>query len=285
MAACGSVIASSKSFEISSCYSGSSPTKDKEESLSKYLSTSGSKFVWLGSFQDLISFAVQHLDLNLENSKVSENDNRKAIKANHLILNFYESTGTLQVQGPQATTYKAILNDLTIGVDERNLNSRHLVNTNNMNDDQTETGPASAKVSALVDLSDNIVTSSEFSREIEKIWSEITSIHNRFGFLEKPREDDVNNAQLINTLRQKNQDLCQEICMLKERLLEETSKLKKISEERDSYRTALQIMSKELNTSNLNQREGNSNADNQGDRHCNQLAQDQVSDFQEVKSK
>ena len=95
----------------------------------------------------------------------------------------------------------------------------------------------------------------------------------------------MNNAQLINTLRQKNQDLCQEICMLKERLLEETSKLKKISEERDSYRTALQIMSKELNTSNLNQREGNSNADNQGDRHCNQLAQDQVSDFQEVKSK
>ena len=284
MAACGSVIASSKSFEISSCYSGSSPTKDKEESLSKYLSTSGSKFVWLGSFQDLISFAVQHLDLNLENSKVSENDNRKAIKANHLILNFYESTGTLQVQGPQATTYKAILNDLTIGADERNLNSRHLVNTNNMNDDQTETGPASAEVSALVDLSDNIVTSLEFSREIEKIWSEITSIRNRFGFLEKPREDDVNNAQLINTLRQKNQDLCQEICMLKERLLEETSKLKKISEERDSYRTALQIMSKELNT-NLNQREGNSNADNQGDRHCNQLAQDQVSDFQEVKSK
>ena len=95
----------------------------------------------------------------------------------------------------------------------------------------------------------------------------------------------MNNAQLINTLRPKNQDLCQEICMLKERLLEETSKLKKISEERDSYRTALQIMSKELNTSNLNQREGNSNADNQGDRHCNQLAQDQVSDFQEVKSK
>ena len=126
-------------------------------------------------------------------------------------------------------------------------------------------------------LSDNIVTSSEFSREIDKIWSEITSIRNRFGFLEKPREDYVNNAQLINTLRQKNQDLCQEICMLKERLLEETSKLKKISEERDSYRTALQIMSKELNTSNLNQREGNSNADNQGDRHCNQLAQDQVS--------
>ena len=49
--------------------------------------------------------------------------------------------------------------------------------------------------------------------------------------------------------------------------------------------SALQIMTKQLNTSNLNQSEGNSNADNRGDRHCNQLAQHQVSDFQEVKSK
>ena len=74
--------------------------------------------------------------------------------------------------------------------------------------------------------------------------------------------------------------------MLKERLLKETRKLKKISEERDSYRTALQIMTKELNLSNLYQREGNSNADNQGDRHCNQKQnQEQVSDFQTAKSK
>lgn len=63
-----------------------------------------------------------------------------------------------------------------------------------------------AEVSALVDLPDNIVRSSEFSREIDKIWSEITSIRDRFGFLEKHWEDDVKNVQLINTLRQKNQD-------------------------------------------------------------------------------
>ena len=112
-----------------------------------------------------------------------------------------ESTGTLQVQGLQATTYKAILNNLTIGADKRNLNSHHLVNTNNMNNDQTETWPASAEVSALVDLSHNIVTSSEFSREIDQIWSEITSIPNRFGFLEKPRESDMNNAQLTTVKR------------------------------------------------------------------------------------
>ena len=49
------MIASSESFETSRGYCGSSPTKDKEESLSKYLSTSGSKFVWLESFLFKIS--------------------------------------------------------------------------------------------------------------------------------------------------------------------------------------------------------------------------------------
>jgi len=53
--------------------------------------------------------------------------------------------------------------------------------------------------------------------------------------------------QLINTLQQKNQELNQEICILKELLNEEAKMLKKVSEERDSYITALYIMTKEIN--------------------------------------
>lgn len=98
-----------------------------------------------------------------------------------------------------------------------------------------------------------------FQEKSAKIWSEITSIRDRFDFLEKPKEDDAKNVDLINTLQQRNQDLCQEICILKQRLFEETSNLSKISEERDSYKTALQIMTKELNPglnmSSSNQRE------------------------------
>ena len=60
----------------------------------------------------------------------------------------------------------------------------------------------------------------------------------------------VNNIQLINTLQQENKDLSQEICMLKVRLQEDNNTLKKITEERDSYRKALQIMTKELNAAN-----------------------------------
>ena len=88
--------------------------------------------------------------------------------------------------------------------------------------------------------------SSEFKREIGKIWTEITSIHEKLGFFDKPKETDLNNIQLINTLQQRNQNICSEISMLKQKLLEETTKLKTISEERDSYRTALQILTKEL---------------------------------------
>ena len=69
-------------------------------------------------------------------------------------------------------------------------------------------------------------------------------IHELIGSFEKPQQADLNNVQLINTLQQRN--LYNEISILKERLHEETTKLKKISDERDSYRTALQVLTKEL---------------------------------------
>ena len=47
-------------------------------------------------------------------------------------------------------------------------------------------------------------------------------------------------------MQQKNQDLQSEICMLKEQLREQNM-LKNISEKRDSFRNALQIMMKEIN--------------------------------------
>ena len=53
--------------------------------------------------------------------------------------------------------------------------------------------------------------------------------------------------QLINTLQQKNQELSQEICILKELLNKEAKMLKKVSEERDSYITALCVMTKGIN--------------------------------------
>ena len=63
----------------------------------------------------------------------------------------------------------------------------------------------------------------------------------------KKTRKERNGNQEIHTLQQKNQDLQNEICMLKDQLREQNNVLKNISEERDSYRTALQIMTKEIN--------------------------------------
>ena len=95
-----------------------------------------------------------------------------------------------------------------------------------------------------------VVSKSMFAKELDKIWTEINSLHNRFAKIDQPCEGDVDNIQLLNTLQQENKDLSQEICMLKVRLQEDNNTLKKITEERDSYRKALQIMTKELNAAN-----------------------------------
>jgi len=51
---------------------------------------------------------------------------------------------------------------------------------------------------------------------------------------------------LINSLKQKNQDLNDEICILRTRLNQEIDAAKKLTEERDSLKTALQIVTKDL---------------------------------------
>ena len=78
-----------------------------------------------------------------------------------------------------------------------------------------------------------------FAKELHKIWTEINSLHNRFAQIDQPNAGDVNNIQL-NTFHQENKDLSQEISILKVRLQEDNNTLKKITEERDSYRKALQ---------------------------------------------
>ena len=47
-------------------------------------------------------------------------------------------------------------------------------------------------------------------------------------------------------MKQKNQDLNNEICILKTRLNEEIDAAKKLTEERESLETALQIVTKDL---------------------------------------
>ena len=90
---------------------------------------------------------------------------------------------------------------------------------------------------------------SVFTEEIKNIWSEVKAIREKLvePHQLKENEKERNGNQEIHTLQQKNQDLQNEICMLKDQLREQNNMLKNISEERDSFRTALQIMTKEIN--------------------------------------
>ena len=72
----------------------------------------------------------------------------------------------------------------------------------------------------------------------------LSKINMRAGFPleENDQTQREGDAKLINTLKQENEDLCNEVKMLKELLLEETAKRVKISDKRNLYRTALQVL-------------------------------------------
>ena len=64
----------------------------------------------------------------------------------------------------------------------------------------------------------NLVTKSEFVKELGKIWSKIKSKDDKLSVTEA--EDDTggeDNNQLVSSLKQKNQKLSEEICILKAR--------------------------------------------------------------------
>ena len=76
------------------------------DSLVEYLKVNKSKFSWAGTFTELIEFTNKYLHLGDGVAKVIDNENKKTIKSDHLILNWYESTGTLQVQGSRSSSCK-----------------------------------------------------------------------------------------------------------------------------------------------------------------------------------
>lgn len=69
------------------------------DSLVEHLKVNKSKFCWAGTFSELIEFTNKYLHLGDGMTKVIDNENKRTITSDHLTLNWYESTGTLQVQG------------------------------------------------------------------------------------------------------------------------------------------------------------------------------------------
>lgn len=92
---------------------------------------------------------------------------------------------------------------------------------------------ASTETAAQARSAEQNMFFSNFSRETGKVWSKLEIISDKLSILEQPKDEGKNaNSDLINTLQQKNQERSQEICILKERLNEETNMLKKVTEKK-----------------------------------------------------
>ena len=177
--------------------------------------------------------------------KVSKNETKKTIKTEQVILNWFYSTGTLQVQGPQAANFKGFLTK-SLGAESNNENA--ILRPSQHNASSKEANLTFADNPETERFPHETVPFSVFTEEIKNIWSEVKAIREKLvePHQLKENEKERNGNQEIHTLQQKNQDLQNEICMLKEQLRVQNM-LKNISEKRDSFRNALQIMMKEIN--------------------------------------
>ena len=138
----------------------------------------------------------------LTSSAKQRNYQEKTITAEHLIVNWFESTGTLQLQGSQAAAYKAILIQLLAAETERESSNSHQRKEASTSTVLEETDAASPYDLRKEQSPVEAVLTSMFAKELDKIWTEINSLRNRFVQTDQPNKGDVNNIQLINTLQQ-----------------------------------------------------------------------------------
>ena len=203
--ACGRVTESSaNSVEFVATEPSSSP-------LNQYLhwDDKQSLFKWKGSLTQLQEFCSKVLNLEVS-ATASPSERSSSLKSKTITLVLFNSTGTLQVQGPEAKAMKAELRKLLqLPVDD---DSVILVN------EEEASTPAFNKNAKSV------------QEELDRLKSEVLNIWAHIK--EKPKEED---------LRSENSRLRDIILSLKE-------ENKKLVQERDSLSFALQIVSRETAT-------------------------------------
>ena len=136
-------------------------------SLVEHLKVNKSKFSWAGTFSELIGFTNKHLHLGGGVAKVIDNENKKTIKSDHLTLNWYESTGTLQVQGSSSSTCKTFLNQLIEGTKGIDFPAPCLLDASD--EDGAACHQTWSDIPGASSESADIVTKSLFAQELEKI--------------------------------------------------------------------------------------------------------------------
>lgn len=201
-----------------------------------------STFTWLGSFDELQAFCFKYLNMEPADCSITANERAKTIKTGSLILNFYK-TKTLQVQGSDCQNVKAHLQSILNAAKVDNLSNYEAAGDLTYNDEEP---PNSCPVSERSEDSvwqtssgDHAVSAPDVKREIGKIWSQITLIHEKISSFEKPREADLNNQQRSQKLKEENEILKEHLNVMKNKMVE-------LTEERDSLKLVVSLLSKDL---------------------------------------
>ena len=108
--------------------------------------------------------------------KVSKNENKKTTKTEQVILNWFYSTGTLQVQGPQAANFKGFLTK-SLGAESNNENA--ILRPSQHNASSKEANLTFADNPETERFPHETVPFSVFTEEIKNIWSEIKAIRKK----------------------------------------------------------------------------------------------------------
>ena len=227
------------------------------------------QFKWFGNFEKLICLVKILLETN-DTGEFSEDQTHKMLtfRVGDIIVKWYSTTHMLQTQGSGFASLLTKLIKVYSSKDE--LHAPQDNNSSDLNVPLIELANSNEPSAAAVfDISSNESSPLASRGCCSTVISDLKNLENQFNDfrnlilsklnmqaglshderVQPKREADV---QLINTLRQKNEDLNNEISILKELLCKEEAKRGKISEEHNCYKNALQVLTKELNTAEFN---------------------------------
>ena len=172
-------------------------------------------FKWKGNFNDLKEFCSK--SLGIDTSVISANERSHSIKTRTATINFYLSTGTLQVQGTDKDEIKNRMASL-INVSTSALLDHSEIQVSRQN---VEQNGVQQEVDPFV----------EIREEIRKIWGVI-------------RGQDQNSSELIG-ITAVNKRLREEVSLLKSNVETLKKDLRSVEDERNSLLVALKIVTKE----------------------------------------
>ena len=240
-------------------------------SLIKKLSYNSKKstFTWRGSFDELKIFCFEHLEMDSTTCSITQNEQRKSIKAKSLTVNYYK-TETLQLQGNNAQSAK---DKLRAAMDGGQTNSdlndesgdvvsdRHVV----VDDEKSQVDTPELSETSSNDTDHFIKPISPHSldlnipslindlrTEVTKLWSCVQSTLN---------ENNSKTLQELDGVKNENHTLQQESQAARVHHTELQEELKAIREDRDSLKLALQIVSKDLYHKSFARQPDNSRVD------------------------